>query len=72
MLSWFREMLHDDLGEYGVSPETAALVDAYLYGKVCEAGHAVQYHPYRRGRGYEHTVYQRTREEDSTWNESHD
>jgi hypothetical protein len=34
VLMWFREMLREDLGEHGVSPETAALVDAYLCGKV--------------------------------------
>lgn len=27
---WFRVALGEELGEYGVSPETAALVDAYL------------------------------------------
>lgn len=37
VVSWFREMLHDDLEEDGVSPETAALVDACLYGKVRRA-----------------------------------
>jgi len=34
VLTWFREMLGDDLGQLGVHPETAALVDACLYGKV--------------------------------------
>lgn len=37
VLTWFREILDHDLGEYGVSPDTAAFVDACLYGKVRRA-----------------------------------
>lgn len=37
VVTWFREVLHDDLEEYAVSPETAALVDACLSGKVRRA-----------------------------------
>ncbi|HEY9557462.1 MAG TPA: hypothetical protein VIR58_12050 [Acidimicrobiales bacterium] len=33
VLDWFRDALHEDLGERGVSPEAAALVDACLAGK---------------------------------------
>lgn len=33
VLDWFRNALHEDLGERGVSPEVAALVDACLAGK---------------------------------------
>lgn len=34
VLTWFRDKHHEDLGERSVSPETAALIDARLYGKV--------------------------------------
>lgn len=34
VVSWFREILDVDLSEEGVSPETAAFVDACLCGKV--------------------------------------
>lgn len=33
VLDWFRDALNEDLGERGVSPEAAALVDACLAGK---------------------------------------
>ncbi len=38
VVSWFRQSLREDLGEHVVSPQTAALVDAYLGGKVRRPG----------------------------------
>lgn len=31
VLDWFRDSMHEDLGQRGVSPQAAALVDAYLH-----------------------------------------
>lgn len=33
VLNWFREVLNEDLGERGISPETAAFIDACLAGR---------------------------------------